>query len=433
MHKQSALNELSATSAMMAIAGGDITCVDLVQACLTRIERRDALVGAWCYVDAERALAAARDADARRASGRAAGRLQGVPVGIKDIFDTADMPTECGSALFRGREPENDAAAVTSLREAGAIVLGKTVTAELALSAPGHTANPLDLRRTPGGSSSGSAAAVADFMVPIAIGSQTTGSVIRPASFCGIYGFKPSFGAVPTAGMHLLAEPLDHVGVFARHLEDIALLAEVLMPGQHRDGAVNTVPPGKRPRIGVVRAPVWREADADARACFDAWCETHALDEVVELGETFEDAVACQRIILDASLAANLGAHYGKHPLRMKAITRARVRDGFTIGASTFIRAMARADRQRAHIEEVLRSYDALVTLAAPGEAPLGQGSTGNAVFSAIWTLLGVPAISLPLLSSANGLPIGVQLIGARNADAELLAIAGEVVRWVSP
>ena len=433
MHNSPGLHELSAASAAAAIAAGEITSVALVEACLARIESRDALVGAWSYVHSDMALAAAREADAARAAGRPLGRLHGVPVGIKDIFDTADMPTECGSELFQGRQPGEDAAAVSTLREAGAVVAGKTVTAELALSAPGRTANPLDVRRTPGGSSSGSAAAVADCMVPLAIGSQTTGSVVRPASYCGIYGFKPSFGSISTAGMHLLAEPLDHVGVFARHLDDIALIAEVLMPAGFRTGAATDAPVADKLRIGVVRAPVWNEADADARARFDAWAEHHELREVVDLGETFENAVACQRIILDANLAANLGVHFGKHPQRMKAITRARVRGGLTIAASTFIDAMACADRQRARIEEVFGDYDALVTLAAPGEAPLGHSSTGNAIFSAIWTMLGVPAISLPLLAGVNGLPIGVQLIGARDADARLLSISRELARWSPP
>jgi Asp-tRNA(Asn)/Glu-tRNA(Gln) amidotransferase A subunit family amidase len=219
------LNTLSATAAAAAMARGETSSSALLEACLDRIETRDALVSAWVYVDAELALAKARAADDARAAGKPLGPLHGLPIAVKDIFDTGDMPTECGSALYRGRRPTEDAQAVSLLRRAGAIVIGKTVTAELALSAPGATANPLDLRRTPGGSSSGSAAAVADHMVPLAVGSQTGGSVIRPASYCGIVGFKPSFGAIPTGGMHLLAEPLDHAGVFARDVADIALMA----------------------------------------------------------------------------------------------------------------------------------------------------------------------------------------------------------------
>lgn len=410
-----------------AIAGGQTTCVALTESCLERIQDRDALVSAWTHVDAERALAAARDADAAREAGRRLGALHGVPLGIKDIFDTADMPTECGSELYRNRQPRQDAAVVSMLRGAGAIILGKTVTAELALSAPGPTSNPLDPRRTPGGSSSGSAAAVADCMVPLAVGSQTTGSVIRPGSYCGIFAFKPSFGAIPTAGMHLLAQALDHVGVFARELADLVLVSKVLMPARF-DADDGVAPLARAPRIGVVRAPVWNEASLDARSRFDAWAARNRLGDVVDLGDCFHDAVACQRVILDANLGANLGAHYGRQPNLLRADTRSRVRSGLTVSASTYIRATTRAQQQATRLSEVFRHYDALVTLAAPGEAPLGLSSTGNAVFSAIWTLLGVPAITLPLLEGANGLPIGVQVIGARDADAKLLGAAAQIM-----
>ncbi len=424
---QSPLHELSATSMAAAIASGETTCVALTGACLERIQDRDALVSAWVHVDAKGALAAARDADAARDAGRRLGPLHGVPLGIKDIFDTADMPTECGSELYRNRQPRDDAAVVSLLRGAGAIILGKTVTAELALSAPGPTSNPLDPRRTPGGSSSGSAAAVADCMVPLAVGSQTTGSVIRPASYCGIFGFKPSFDAIPTAGMHILAQALDHVGVFARDLADLALVSKVLMPTRFGDD-VHIATGAHPPRIGLVRAPVWNEASVDARTQFDAWAARNRLGEVVELGDCFADAVACQRVILDANLAANLGADYGRHPHLMRADTRSRVRSGLTVSASAYIHSTARAAQQGTRLSEVFRDYDALVTLAAPGEAPLGLSSTGNAVFSAIWTLLGVPTVTLPLLEGVNGLPIGVQVIGARDADAELLGVAARIM-----
>jgi Asp-tRNA(Asn)/Glu-tRNA(Gln) amidotransferase A subunit family amidase len=423
------LNTLSAAAAAAAIAGGDITSEALVEACLDRIETRDALVCAWVHVDADLALAEARKADGARSTGQPLGPLHGVPVGIKDIFDTADMPTQCGSDLYRGRQPERDSAAVALLRRAGAIVLGKTVTAELALSAPGPTANPLDLAHTPGGSSSGSAAAVADAMVPLAVGSQTTGSVIRPASYCGIVGYKPSFGAIPTDGMHILADALDHVGLFARQLDDIALMAKVMLPAAFAAAGASPADP---PRVGVVRAPVWQEASDDARSRFDAWASATGADDVVQLGEVFEDAVACQRLILDANLAANLGAACRDHPDRLRDITRERVSNGSTIDDGALARAMARVEEQRSRLQEVFRDYDALLTLAAPGEAPRGLSSTGNAVFSAIWTLTGVPAVSLPLLEGANGLPIGVQVMGASGADEKLLATAAHIAQTSS-
>jgi len=427
------LNTLSANAATAAMASGDTTSVALVEACLDRIESKDALVCAWAFVDAELALAQARAADAASEAGKPIGPLHGVPVGIKDIFDTADMPTECGSDLYRNRQPRRDAEAVSLLRGAGAIILGKTVTAELALSAPGATANPLDLRRTPGGSSSGSAAAVADFMVPLAVGSQTVGSVIRPASFCGIVGFKPSFDAIPTGGMHILAQALDHVGVFARDLADISLLAKALMPAQAgAPDSRNASHAGRPPRIGVVRAPVWSEASADARSRFDTWTEDLGLHDGADLGEPFHDAVACQRLILDASLATNLGSAYESRPEALRAETRDRVRAGLSIEPSAVKRALARVEEQEQRLRQVFQDYDALLTLAAPGEAPVGLSSTGNAVFSAIWTLMGVPALTLPMLEGENGMPIGVQVIGARGADAKLLADAARILSMAS-
>jgi len=427
------LNTLSANAATAAMASGDTTSVALVEACLDRIESKDALVCAWAFVDAELALAQARAADAASEAGKPIGPLHGVPVGIKDIFDTADMPTECGSDLYRNRQPRRDAEAVSLLRGAGAIILGKTVTAELALSAPGATANPLDLRRTPGGSSSGSAAAVADFMVPLAVGSQTVGSVIRPASFCGIVGFKPSFDAIPTGGMHILAQALDHVGVFARDLADISLLAKALMPAQAgAPDSRNASHAGRPPRIGVVRAPVWSEASADARSRFDTWTEDLGLHDGADLGEPFHDAVACQRLILDASLATNLGSAYESRPEALRAETRDRVRAGLSIDGCAVKRALARVEEQGQRLRQLFQDYDALLTLAAPGEAPVGLGSTGDAIFSAIWTLMGVPALTLPMLEGENGMPIGVQVIGARGADAKLLADAARILSMAS-
>lgn len=429
------LNALSAKAAAAAIACGDTTSVALLESCLDRIESRDALVCAWVYVDAELALAHARDADAALRAGNRVGPLHGVPVAVKDIFDTADMPTECGSELYRGRQPRQDAQAVSLLRRAGAVIIGKTVTAELALSAPGPTANPLDLRRTPGGSSSGSAAAVADYMVPLALGSQTTGSVIRPASYCGIIGFKPSFGAIAADGMHMLAQSLDHVGVFARELADISLITEVLMPGRAGAAACSGAADSHSkdlPRIGIVRAPVWNEASTDARSHFDDWADDNGLHERVDLGDAFDDAVACQRLILDSNLVVNLGEACERKPELFEATTRARVQSGLSISANALSRTTTRVEEQKARLRRVFRDYDVLLTLAAPGEAPLGLSSTGNAVFSAIWTLMGVPTITLPILQGENGLPIGIQVIGAMDEDTKLLANAARILTMAS-
>ena len=256
---------------------------------------------------------------------------------------------------------------------------------------------------------------------------MTSTSVVRPASYCGIVGFKPSFDGIPTGGMHLLARSLDHAGVFARDVADISLIAKVLMPAAAGEQDAPSASSSARPRIGVLRAPVWREASADARARFDAWADSLGINDCVELGEVFDDAVACQRLILDANLAGNVGTVLETRPEALKAITRERVVGGLAIGADAVKGAMSRVEEQRARLRQVFEDYDALLTLAAPGEAPLGLSSTGDAVFSVIWTLMGVPAITLPMLVGEDGLPIGIQLIGAMGEDAKLLAVAAQL------
>ncbi|MDX1431919.1 MAG: amidase [Gammaproteobacteria bacterium] len=414
---------MTASEAARAIAARELGAEALTAACLARIEDRDALVNAWVHVDAELALAQARAADRALAAGEAAGPLHGVPVGIKDIFDTADMPTERGSALYRGRRTDGDAAVVAALRRAGAVILGKTVTAELALSAPGPTANPLDLKRTPGGSSSGSAAAVADYMVPLAVGSQTTGSVNRPASYCGIYAIKPSLGLVSTAGMSIHSHLLDHVGFFARDAADLALALRAVVEGFGEREAEVPV----RVSLGVVRGPPWPQADEDARAAFAAYVAdpgAGVTTTAVRLPAVFDDAIECQRIIVEASLAANLGAVLGRTPALLREETRRRVRNGLVIGAADYVRAVDRRAEQQTALDGVFGAHDALITLAAPGQAPIGLASTGNAVFSAMWTMLGTPTVTLPLLGGRDGLPIGLQLIGRPGDDAHLLGVA---------
>jgi Asp-tRNA(Asn)/Glu-tRNA(Gln) amidotransferase A subunit family amidase len=245
-------------------------------------------------------------------------------------------------------------------------------------------------------------------------------------------GFKPSFDAVATDGMHMLAQSLDHVGVFARELDDVSLIANVLMRKgsmEERFSATDAYPSG-RPRVGIVRAPVWSEASDDARSRFDAWTQDRGMSDLVDLGNAFDDAVACQRLILDANLAANLGDACESKPELFEAATRARVQRGRTISANTVRRTLEKIEQQRTRLRQVFQDFDALLTLAAPGEAPLGLSSTGNAVFSAIWTLMGVPAITLPILQGENGLPIGIQVIGAMDADAKLLAIAAHIMNY---
>ena len=314
------LARMTATEAAEAIRAGRITSEALVGACLDRIAALEERVGAWAFLDPGHALKQAREADRARREGKALGPLHGVPVGIKDIFDTKDMPTENGTVLHAGRRPAEDAAAVSLLRDAGAVILGKTVTTELAVYSPGKTRNPHDPERTPGGSSSGSAAAVAAFMAPLAIGTQTNGSVIRPASYCGVYGYKPSYGLISRHRVLRQSPPLDQVGVFARTVEDAALVAERIMGFDDRDPGMRPGPrpalvgtlaeePPFPPRLAFVKTPVWGQADMDTQEAFAALVAR--LGEIVveiELPEMFRDAVAIHRTIMEADLAGSLRA-----------------------------------------------------------------------------------------------------------------------------
>ncbi|MDH3451203.1 MAG: amidase, partial [Gammaproteobacteria bacterium] len=316
------LFKLTASAAAAAVRCGEIDSQDLVRACLARIDAVDANIQAWTHLDAEYAVAQAAAADAARSEGKSLGALHGVPVGIKDIFDTRDMPTENGSVLHAGRAPSSDAEVVARLRAAGAVILGKTVTTEFATYSPGKTRNPHNAQHTPGGSSSGSAAAVAASMVPVALGSQTNGSVIRPASYCGVFGFKPSHGWISRAGVLKLSSILDHVGVFARSLEDVALLAEQLVgyDGNDPDTSPRATPhfvavlaqaPPTPPRLAWVKTPVWPQAEQATRDAFAKLLGT--LGErahEVTLPDAFDAAIDWHRVIMDVDVAYNLADEY---------------------------------------------------------------------------------------------------------------------------
>lgn len=429
---------LSLVEAAADIREGRTTAVELVQACLERTDEVEADVQAWTFLDRNHVLAQAETADEHRRLGKPTGPLHGVPVGIKDIFDTGDMPTEFGSPFWSGRTPRRDAAAVARLREAGAVIMGKTVTTEYAYYRPGKTTNPFDRTRTPGGSSSGSAAAVAAYMVPGAIGSQTNGSVIRPAAFCGVVGFKPTHGLVSRSGALELSRTLDQVGVFARSVEDAALLAEVLVGFDAEDpdtrpvarppfASVAASEPPLPPRFAFVRSPVWDQADATTRDAFAELVE--ALGEAasdVELGSGFGKAIQLHNMIMDVEMAHNLRRDYEQGKDQLSAQLRELIERGRTHLATDYCTALAAIAPLNAALDEVFNEYDAVLTPAAPGVAP-GIETTGNPVFCTTWTYLGTPAITLPLMSSEEGLPLGVQLVGRRGNDARLLRTA----RWL--
>ncbi len=434
------LADLSAAEAARKIVEGAITSEELVGACLERIAEVDETVQAWTHLDTDYALEQARRADAARGAGEPCGPLHGVPVGIKDIFDTDDMPTEDGSPLHAGRAPVDDASAVARLRDAGAIIMGKTVTTEFAVFSPGKTRNPHDPSRTPGGSSSGSAAAVASRMVPLAIGSQTHGSTIRPASYCGILGFKPSHGLISRHRMLALSRALDHVGMFARTVEDIALIAEQLMGYDENDPdtrpggrlelrAVATAEPPMPPKFAFVKTPAWDKAEDDTKEAFAELVE-HLGPQAseVKLTEPFEQARALLEIILRTDLARHLGREYERGRDQMSESLREMIEDGQKHLAVDYLRAIEMAELLGEALDGLFDDYDAILTPAAPGEAPQGLEATGNPMFSTIWTLCGVPAITVPIMQGANGMPLGAQLVGRRRDDARLLRTA----RWLA-
>ncbi len=433
------LVQLGANDAAAAIRAGEITSEQFVSACLQRIAEVEESVQAWAHLDADHALHQAREADAARRAGKPLGPLHGVAVGVKDIFDTKDMPTEDGTVLHAGRTPGQDAAAVALLRQAGAVILGKTVTTELAVYAPGKTRNPHDLERTPGGSSSGSAAAVAAQMVPLAIGTQTNGSVIRPAAFCGAYGFKPSHGLISRHRVLQQSRTLDHVGVFARSIPDCALVAQQLLGFDERDP--DTAPratlklvettmeePPVTPHLGFVKTAVWDRADEDTKEAFAELTE-HLGDEVSEyqLPSPFDDVLDVHRTIMEADLARSFAREYERGKAKLSANLREMIERGLDVRAVAYNDAVGRIPLLRGLLGQRFERCDAILTPAAVGEAPLGLESTGDPCFCTLWTLCGMPAITLPLLRGTNGMPIGVQLVGPKGDDARLLRTA----RWL--
>jgi Asp-tRNA(Asn)/Glu-tRNA(Gln) amidotransferase A subunit family amidase len=437
--RERALARLGATEAAAAIREGKITSEELVEVCLARIDEAEGRIQAWTFLDSEHARSQARAADAARARGQPVGALHGVPVGIKDIIDTTDMPTEDGTVLHAGRRPRDDATVVARLRAAGAVILGKTVTTELAVYAPGKTRNPHDPERTPGGSSSGSAAAVAAEMVPLALGTQTNGSVIRPASYCGVIGYKPTRGLISRAGILRQSRVLDHVGVFARSLPDAALLAQELMGFDAADPDTRPIarprlaeavarPLPLPPRFAFVRTPMWDQASADTQAAFGELVDALGA-QATEIGlpEPFADAVELHRVIHESDLALNFAPEYEQGAAQLSARLREMIERGRRHLAVDYNRAVARIGVYNAALDDVFHEVHAILTPAAAGEAPRGLGSTGSPIFCTLWTLCGLPAVTVPVMQGADGMPIGVQLVGPRGDDARLLQCA----RWL--
>lgn len=413
------LHELSLIEAARAVAAGEITSQDLVRSCLDRISEREAAVGAWIEIDRDLAMAQARHRDNEKPRGP----LHGVPVGVKDIIDTVDQPTAYGSTLYRGHRPPADAACIALARRAGAVILGKTVSTEFAFFPPAKTANPRNLAHTPGGSSSGSAAAVADNMVPVALGTQTAGSISRPASFCGVVGYKATFGQLPLAGIKPFSPSLDTLGTFTRSVVDIRPMRAVFL-GIPSASAV----PRRAPRILLCRTPQDAQAedtsrDTIARAMArsvqaGAKVTEHALPSI------FEGLIDDQMAIMGFEAARAYAFEYDRRPTEINPAFKAYLDDASKVSFEKYGEALAKVDPCRRYVDALFGDADVIVSHAAQGEAPEGRKWTGNPIFNRIWTLLGNPTISLPGFIGPGGLPVGIQLIGRHGRDDDLIAAA---------
>jgi Asp-tRNA(Asn)/Glu-tRNA(Gln) amidotransferase A subunit family amidase len=415
--------DMTAGEIAAAVASGKTTCEAVARAYLERIEAREPQVLAFQHFDPAQVIAQARALDARGARGP----LAGVPFGIKDIIDTCDMPTQMGSPIYTGHRPRADAACVALTRRAGGVLMGKTVTTEFANVHPGKTRNPHDPARTPGGSSSGSAAAVADGMAALAIGTQTTSSTIRPASFCGVFGYRPTYGDLRCVGVKEAAGSLDTLGLFARSVEDIARYRDVLVGGDPVP-----LPDGARaPRIGFCRTQFWPRAEpATQNLIEDAAARlgrAGALVKDVELPAEFSEIGDTHLAISSYEFARNFTWEIENHWDKLSETLRnGRLKHGMACSFERYRDARERAARMREKLAPVFADHDVLLTAAAAGEAPVGLNSTGDTSFCLIWTTMHVPAITLPVFKGPHGLPVGLQLIGKRNADRELFAAA----RW---
>ncbi|MEA2905317.1 MAG: hypothetical protein QOI12_2704 [Alphaproteobacteria bacterium] len=416
------LNELPATEIARGIAAEKFTAEAVVRDCLARIEARDAVVQAWAHLDPEHALAQARALD----RGPNRGPLHGVPIGIKDIIDTVDFPTEMGSPIYRGYRSFSDAACVALVRAAGAVILGKTVTAEFAGMFPGPTTNPHNPAHTPGGSSSGSGAAVADMHVPAGFGTQTGGSVLRPAAYCGAIGYKPTYNLFNRAGIKFAAESLDTIGLIARTVDDVELITAVL---------VNKAPAWRKldspPRLGLCRTPLWDTAQPETKHAVE-----DAARRLAAAGASVRDIVladefsrlfhAARETINNYERSKSMAADYASHGERISKVLGDRIRFGMAMKHEDYVAALGLAEQCRARMDEAFDGIDAIISPCVKGEAPPGLAATGDPAFQQFWTVLYVPAMSLPTHRGPNGLPVGLQLVAPRYEDERLFACA----RW---
>jgi Asp-tRNA(Asn)/Glu-tRNA(Gln) amidotransferase A subunit family amidase len=441
MPARTGLELLSLCDAVARLRAGELTAERYADALLRRTAELESETHAFVWLNAEHARAAARAADRVRATGTAPGLLHGVPVGVKDVIDTAGIPTEFGSPVFAGRVPPRSAAVARQLERQGGFVFGKTVTAELAYFAPGPTRNPWNPAHTPGGSSMGSAAAVAAGMVPLALGTQTNGSVIRPAAFCGCVGLKPSAGLIGRSGIQPFSPTLDQVGLFTRRVADAALALSALASTDADDPASDgatvarlqcwpLVEQVRPPRLAAVRSPVWSQAEPAQQQSFmqtlSRLRSAGARIEEIELPDAFNVAHAVHRAIMAGEAARTLGDLQQKHRVRLSSVLNRFLDEGRDVGDAALAGALAQRGVLQAQLKQFLADFDVIVTLPVRGEAPATLEHTGDPAFCTIWTLVGVPVLTLPVGFGPRGLPLGLQMVGAIEGDAQLLSVA----RW---
>ena len=418
------LHDLSLSALAARLRDGTTTAAAIAESCIARIQAREDTVKAWTHFDRQQVLEQAK----RRDDSEPASDLHGLPIGLKDIIDTRDMPTAYGSPIYQDHQPAEDAICVQRLRAAGAVLVGKTVTTQFAHRTPGKTANPHNPAHTPGGSSSGSAAAVADRMVPLALGTQTAGSVIRPSAYCGVIGFKPSFAWTDFTGAKHLSASLDTLGYYVRSLDDLPIVHAVLnnhaLPGPDDDAS-------ETPRFALCRTPVWQEADHAAKAVLEKTAsqlsEAGAAVRDLDLAQSFADVFDAHTVIMEYEMARHLAAERKNHWDLISPPTQMFIKAGEDCSEEKIAQARYTLDRARSDFTGLIGDEIA-ITLSAPGEAPLGLESTGNAVFNRMWTSLHVPCLHLPVDTGPQGLPLGVTFTARLNAEPRLVAAA----RWAA-
>jgi Asp-tRNA(Asn)/Glu-tRNA(Gln) amidotransferase A subunit family amidase len=422
--------ELTVTEGLRAMEAGKLTAEAWVASCLERIGKREQTVLAWEYLDRDGALARARELDKAGRGGPAAG----VPFGVKDIIDTADMPTAYGSPIHKGHRPGRDAGCVAITRAAGAVLLGKTVSTEFGHRYPGKTRNPFNPAHTPGGSSSGSAAAVGDKMIPLAYGTQTTGSVIRPAAFCGTVGYKPTYGDFNNNGVMPNSPTIDTLGVMVRSVEDLALVRSVLL----EEPLAALKPPAIGDlKIGFYRSPFWDRAEGYTQKHVE-----HAARKLSKMGATVTDlelpGINAEfenlfRVLSGFEFSRTVSwERFNRLDALSADLREGRMKDGMQTAYEDYRKSTRRLERLRLETDDVLDGYDVLITPSAPGEPPEGLKTTGNAIFNSVWTALGTPAVTLPLFEGPTGLPVGLQLVAGRFKDRRLFDIAEVVIKTLA-